>query len=65
MTFKNANFTGRVFEMTNVVACEAPSVEVARAVNPHANWIPAPEFKITCPMTALWRQGGVTFFGFV
>ena len=65
-TYRNANFTKRNYDCTNIVCCEAESIEQARAASPNANWVLCDEGEITSRnMSHLWTQGGVRFFGWM
>jgi len=65
-TFRNANFKTRNYETTNVVCCQAETLDAAKAASPNANWIECSEKEITRGnMSQLWIQGGVRFFGWM
>jgi hypothetical protein len=65
-TFRNANFTTRNYECTNIVCCQSATIEEARAVSPNANWIECAETEIASrKMSQLWIQGGVRLFGWL
>jgi len=65
-TFRNANFTSRNYECTNVVCCQTDNLAQAQAMMPGANWIECSEDEIIKGrMTQLWRQGDVCFFGWM
>jgi hypothetical protein len=65
-TYRNTKATKRNYDCTNVVFCQAESIEQARAASPNANWTPCDESEITSRnMSHLWTQGGVRFFGWM
>ena len=64
-TFRNANFTTRNYECTNVVCCQADNIEQAQAASPNAKWVECSENEIKESMSQLWIQGGVRFFGWM
>lgn len=64
ITFRNANFTKRNYECTNVVCCQAPSIQDAKEASPNANWIECGAEEVA-KLQALWRQGSVKFFGWL
>ena len=63
-TFRNANFKTRNYECTNVVCCQASSLEAAQQVSPNAKWVECAASEVS-RMDNLWTQGGVTFFGWL
>lgn len=63
-TFRNANFKTRNYECTNVVCCQAPSLEAAQLANPNAKWVECKASEVRS-METLWEQGGVVFFGWL
>ena len=62
--YRNAKFTGRDYECTNIVAAEAPDLQTLRAASPHGDWRPARRDMLE-RLTALWRQGDVRFYGYL
>jgi len=54
-TFRNAAWTRRDYECTNIVACQAP-------VAPGPKWIET-DSSILAGLTQLHAQGGATYFG--
>lgn len=58
MIWKNKNWTKRDHEATNVVACESEECPDPK------NWVEADE-SVLDGLTALYRQGGVRFYGYL
>jgi hypothetical protein len=56
-TFRNAAFTKRNYECTNLVACVAD-------VAPGPNWIECGD-DVLAGLTKLHRQGGAVFYGYL
>lgn len=65
-TFHNSNIKTRNYDCTNVVCCQAESIELAAAVIPGADWKECSEDKIdSLKVHQLWIQGGVKLFGWM
>lgn len=56
-TFKNANFTKRDYECTNIIACVAEKA-------PEGNWIECDD-SVLQSLTQLWIERGVAFYGYL
>lgn len=56
-TFKNTNYTTRNYEVTNVVACQAPSA-------PGPQWVECDPSTLD-KLQQLWKQGDATYFGYL
>ena len=58
-TYKNANFTKRNYECTNVVFCQSETA-------PDANWIECKEEEIELSKCVqLYKQTNVRYFGYI
>lgn len=57
--YRNANYVQRNYECTNIVACVTTS-----APSTGANWVEADE-SVLQGLTKLWREGDVTFWGYL
>ena len=62
--FKNAKYTKRNYESSNIVACVAPSLEAVKRVFPAMEWYDGDE-DILAPLTQLYCQGDVRVFGYL
>ena len=56
-TYRNTKFTTRNYDCTNVVACVASAA-------PASHWQPADE-SILSGLTQLYRENGVTYYGYL
>lgn len=64
--FKNANFTRRNYECTNIVGCEAASLELAQQAMPNAKLVECKESELArMNLSQLWIQGGVRILGWL
>jgi hypothetical protein len=63
-TFKNSAFKKRDYEATNIVCCQAESIELAAKVSPGAPWVECDESELT-KLDKLWIQAGVSFYGYM
>ena len=57
-TFKNANYTKRNYECSNVIACVGPQAPAT------GSWVESTDSILT-GLTRLWTVGDVTFYGFL
>jgi len=56
--YRNSNFTKRDYEATNIVAC------VTNGPAPQPYYVAADESTLT-GLTQLWREGSVTYYGYL
>jgi len=66
ITYRNEAATKRNYECTNIVCCQAESIEQVQAESPNGKWTLCDDSEITSRnMSHLWTQGGVKFFGWM
>jgi long-subunit acyl-CoA synthetase (AMP-forming) len=63
--FRNSRFTSRNYECTNIVWCRADSLEQIKQIMPQSQWSEVEEGNIAPTAQQLWKQGPVTFFGWL
>ena len=63
-TYRNANFTKRNYECTNIVACRTEHNPKERGDKRAINWEPAVEGVLT-GLTMLWICDGVEYWGYL
>lgn len=59
-TFKNANFTKRNYDCTNIVCCQAE----AKPTFGNQEWVECDESELK-GLTQLYMQAGARFFGYM
>lgn len=63
--FRNARFTTRNYECSNVVWCRADSAEQIQQAMPGSLWREVPEADLAASAQALWMLGPLAFFGWM
>lgn len=63
--FRNSRFTTRNYECQNLVWCRAESVAQIKQVMPQSKWHAVPDKDMPASAQQLWKQGPLTFFGWL